>query len=167
MGTVHILLRRFLVIIYQVEPLATARRELDAVLPIQYAETGEDFPLDPYWPLYEALEAKGSLLFVARERPAGVLSMFPLRGRLVGYLVCLIHPHLNAKTARVASIPTYWVEPRAARAGILRGLIRATLAHLQPMGLARVSIDTHARLSAGRLLLGMGFRPAKISYNLG
>ena len=138
-----------------IEPLATARRDIEAILPVQWRETGDvDLVPTPNWQVYEALERAGGFLLVARDA-----------GRFCGYLACAVHPHLNA-SARVATISTYWVEPRLGRVFVLRGLMRAALRHLRDRGVRTVTIDTHAGYSAGRLLEAMGFREAKISYNL-
>lgn len=141
---------------YAIEPLARVRPDIEAILPAQWRETGDRLDLDPNWSLYAQLEQVGGLLvFTARDA-----------GRFVGYLGAITHQHVNARSACVSTVSTYWVEPGPGRVFRLRGLLRAAVRHLRAGGSSRVTIDTHAGLSAGRLLAAMGFRESKISYTL-
>jgi L-amino acid N-acyltransferase YncA len=143
------------VITYAIESLAAARPDIEAILGRQWRETGEQgLDPSPLWMVYEELERRGGFLLVARRD-----------GWFAGYLAAAIHRHINAY-ARVATISTYWVEPCPGRAFVLRGLLRAALAHLATLEVTRVTVDTEAGHSAGRLLAAMGFREAKISYTL-
>jgi hypothetical protein len=147
------------VIRYAIEPLARVRPDIEAILPAQWLETGEsNLDLAPNWSLYAQLEQVGGLLvFTARSGAEGAF---------VGYAAAITHQHVNARTARVSTISTYWVEPGPGRVFRLRGLLRAAMRHLRASGSTSVTVDTHAGLSAGRLLAAMGFREAKISYTL-
>ena len=142
-------------ITYAIEPLAAARPDIEAILERQWRETGEQgLDPSPLWPIYEELERRGGFLLIARRD-----------GWFAGYLAAAIHRHINAH-ARVATISTYWVEPCPGRAFVLRGLLRAALAHLATLEVARVTVDTEAGHSAARLLAAMGFRETKISYTV-
>ena len=142
-------------ITYATEPLAAARPDIEAILGRHWRETGEQgLDPSPLWLVYEELERRGGFLMVARRD-----------GWFAGYLAAAIHRHINAHV-RVATISTYWVEPCAGRALVLRGLLRAALRYLATLDVQRVTVDTEAGHSAGRLLAAMGFRETKISYTV-
>src|SRR5205814_4977280 len=70
-------------------------------------------PPEPNWPVYEAMEKIGALLLLVAyedERP-------------VGYMAAFQYPHMHSRTRQIAVIPTYFVEQRPARAGIIRALL--------------------------------------------
>jgi hypothetical protein len=149
---------------YAVEKLDSAFSALNAMLPAQWAHTGDsDVPLQPNWPLYRALEARNALFVVlAREE-----------GRPVGYMVAFLYPHPNAVSVPIAEIKTYYVERVADAAGNIKGraivlnsMIDFTLAELARREAYKIKAWTHAEHSAGRIWERKGFEIAEIGYTL-
>jgi hypothetical protein len=68
---------------YAIEKLDTAFDDLNAMLPAQWAHTGDnDVPVQPNWVLYRQLEARGAaFLVMARDH-----------GAPVGYMAAFIYP---------------------------------------------------------------------------
>jgi hypothetical protein len=140
---------------YAVEKLDSAFFDLNAMLPAQWAHTGDnDVPLQPNWALYRALEARNALFVViARDE-----------GRPVGYMVAFLYPHPNAVSVPIAEIKTYYVEQ--GRAIVLNSMIDFTLAELARRGAYKIKASTHADHSAGRIWERKGFEIAEIGYTL-
>ncbi len=142
-------------ITYAQEGLVAAMADLQLLLPEQYAHTGDPtLVLNPNWPLYNALEAKGAAaLFIARDL-----------NRPIGYSTALLHPHVNSKDVLVGTISTYYVEERANRGLVMRSLLNTACGWLTTKGAQRVYAETEYQHSAGSLLERMGFTPVKIGY---
>jgi len=74
----------------QIETLADVRDECEDLIAEHWREIAvwQDIPLDPEWPMYEALE-KSQRLFIYTVRTDN--------GKLVGYAVFLLRNHLHYK----------------------------------------------------------------------
>lgn len=142
---------------FAVEPLSSARPDIETMVPRhweQFGDRGVAYNLD--WNLYGALAARGAMLTVmAREFEVPV-----------GYLWAFIYANPNAQDSKVASIPTYFVEQRPARALIMSRMVDFALEKLAGMGVYKVNIDTNAEHSAGRLWELKGFKVSRIGYSL-
>lgn len=142
-------------IVWAIERLETARPAIEFLLPRQWEETGEpQFKVKPNWDFYAGLEAHGALLvIVLREE-----------GRPIGYISAMMHPHVNATGVKMASIATYYVEPRATRAVLLRSLWRACRQAAASHGCVKAVIDSRPDNPANDLLELLGGVPEKIGY---
>jgi len=139
------------------EDIATCRSDIEAIAARQWAETGDGrSPPAPNWNLYYALERKDALIVLIGRQD----------GRLVGYMGIVIHPQLDSVGLRQASISTYWIEPSAARVFRLRKFFSEAISRARVQGVNRVTVDTEAEHSCGRLLERLGFRQRSISYVL-
>ena len=122
----------------------------------EIARHQDSIALDPDWPLYAALAASGTLaVMVARDA-----------GRMVGYAVYFVRPHLHYRGVTWATSDIFWLAPEA-RAGMtgLR-LFRFAEAALRRRG-AVVMHTTHklAHPAAGRLLAHLGHTPIERGYS--
>lgn len=142
---------------FALEPLAMAQLDIERMLPVQWAETGDtEVACKPNWRLYQQLnEHGGAMLVVARQD-----------GVAVGYLAAFIYPHVNAVGELKAEIPTYYVKEGPIRALVLSRMVDFTLEQLSARGVFKVDIETSAEHSAGRLWELKGFKMAKIGYSL-
>jgi hypothetical protein len=140
---------------YAVEKLEDAFLDLSAMLPAQWAHTGDsDVPVMPNWTLYRQLEANNAaFMVIARDE-----------GKPVGYMVALLYPHPNAVTVLVAEIKTYYVEK--GRGIVLNSMIDFTLSELARRGVYKIKAATHADHSAGRIWERKGFEISEIGYTL-
>lgn len=142
---------------YQQEPLAQVIDEIKAFLTVQWAHTGDaDLECAPNWTMYGAMEVRGVLALLTVREDA----------RFIGYLVFVVHPHVNSTLTQIATIATYFVEPRPNRALVLRRLFDQALAKARHIGVRQVKIKTEFHNSCGRLLEAMGFEPEEIGYKL-
>ena len=142
-------------ITYAQETLKHAKRDVESLLPEQWAETGDiGIECEPIWPFYESLEKHNALVLVlARED-----------SRPIGYATGSVYPHPNSRGHLIASIPTWFVEHRPTRALIVRRLLQTSVSYCFEKGARRVSIRTHHEHSAGRLIEAMGGNPLAIEY---
>ncbi len=142
---------------FSLEPLSTARPDIEQMIPAQWLHTGDsEVDLRPNWNFYHQLDQCGAMLLViARED-----------GRPVGYMFAAVYPHPNAIQEIIANISTYYVEARAGRGHILNSMTDYLLDLLALRGAFRVDIETNAEFSAGRLWELKGFKVAKIGYSL-
>lgn len=98
---------------YCVEPLSIARPELEKILPLHWEEIARDrdvIKLDPDWDSYHALEANGQFFMMVCR----------VDGRMVGYHICFIRPHLHYKNSLSAITDIFYILPeyRAGRIGV-------------------------------------------------
>lgn len=102
-----------MIVTYAVERLGDMQPELEALLPLHWREIARDqeiIKLDPDWPAYHALEAAGSFhAVVARSA-----------GRMIGYHISFIRPHLHYRESLSAITDIYFVLPeyRRGRVGV-------------------------------------------------
>ena len=138
------------------ESLKTARPDIEAMIPAQWSETGDqDIECEPSWSLYEALEKAGALIIVmARDET----------GKAAGYLTGTISAHPNSSRYRVVTYPTYFVMPRPNRALVLRSMLSYAVNVALKRGAWKVSVKTEYNHSAGRLLEAMGMAPSSVEY---
>jgi hypothetical protein len=142
---------------FAVEPLVSAQRDIESLLPAQWAHTGDsEVECKPNWSLYRQFNERGACIVVMARHD----------GRAIGYLSAFVYPHPNAIGELVAEIPTYFVAEGPMRALTMSRMVDFTLALLAERGVFKVSIDTSAEHSAGRLWELKGFKVAKIGYSI-
>lgn len=142
---------------FAVEQLDRAIGDVQSLLPEQWMHTG-DVGIDciPNWNFYRQLETAGALsLVMARQH-----------GKPVGYMAVCVYLHPNSITSKVASIQTYFVRDGRDRAFVLNSMIDYVLERLVAAGIFKVTAETSAEFSAGRLWELKGFKVAKIGYSL-
>lgn len=149
-------------ITYRQVKLADTQAIVESFLRDQWAETGEpELFCKPNWGMYHALEKLDRLLLLIAYDDSLLLQSVP-----IGYIAGFLHPHVNAIDNLVATIPTYYVMERTARALILRTLFEQMISVAQSRGAVTVNIKTSWDHPCGRLLEKMGFRPVEIGYKL-
>lgn len=142
---------------FAVEALSAAQPEIEGLLPAQWAHTGDkDIECRPNWMLYHQFAQRDALMVImAREHE-----------HPVGYLAAFLYPHPNSISTLIASIPTYFIAERPARALIMSRMVDFAVEKLAERGVYRVDIETNATHSAGRLWELKGFKIAKIGYTM-
>lgn len=142
---------------FAVEQLDRAMGDVQSLLPEQWAHTGDsDIECLPNWNFYRQMETAGGLFLVMARQ----------HGEAVGYMAVAVYPHPNSITSKVASIPTYFVRDGRDRVFVLNSMIDYVLERLTEAGIFKVTADTSAEFSAGRLWELKGFKVAKIGYSL-
>lgn len=143
-------------ITYTEEPLAHCKPDIEALLPAQWAETGDSaIECAPDWNMYSNLErVKALILIMARDD----------NGRAVGYLAGVVHRHPNSVQHQVASLATYFIEDRPGRPLLVRSLLANGVKVATQRGAWKITIDTEHDHSAARILEAMGFKPKSVKY---
>jgi hypothetical protein len=98
---------------YCTESLSEARPDLEMILPLHWEEIARDkeiIKLDPDWEAYEALDRAGQFFMMFCR----------IDGKMVGYHICFIRPHLHYRKSLSAITDIFYLLPefRAGRTGI-------------------------------------------------
>lgn len=138
-------------ITYQLEKFAETFDEALPLLRAHHAEVGvhrHKVPLAPQVSEYLAYEAADAMsLVTAREE-----------GRLVGYYLCLVKPHLHYGSTLHAFTDLYYIDPAyRARPRVAWRLFDAVEEVLRERGAQRIITTTKLTLDRGRFLEGRGY----------
>jgi hypothetical protein len=145
-------------ITFQVESMTAARPELEVFAPIHWAELGltkDDVPLDMDWTRYALMEEMNLIHMVsARDE-----------GKLIGYQIALITPHLHYKSTLHAMVDLYYVkqEYRTGRTG-LRLFEFAEKAYKE-LGVKKIITGCKTHLNHTRLFEFMGYTHSDQQFN--
>jgi len=118
----------------QIETLADERDECEDLIAEHWREIAvwQDIPLDPEWPMYEALE-KSQRLFIYTVRTDN--------GKLVGYAVFLLRNHLHYKKHIWALNDIVFVHPDYRDGRIGRRLVQFWEQDLKARGVHVVHVN--------------------------
>jgi len=118
----------------QIETLADVRDECEDLIAEHWREIAvwQDIPLDPEWPMYEALE-KSQRLFIYTVRTDN--------GKLVGYAVFLLRNHLHYKKHIWALNDIVFVHPDYRDGRIGRRLVQFWEQDLKARGVHVVHVN--------------------------
>lgn len=142
---------------FAVEQLDRAISDVQSLLPEQWAHTGDaGIECRPNWNFYRQMEQANALFLVMARQES----------EAVGYMAVFVYPHPNSITSKVASIPTYFVRAGRDRAFVLNSMVDYVLERLAGAGIFKVTAETNAEFSAGRLWELKGFKIAKIGYSM-
>jgi len=135
---------------YQVEAFSAVLAEMQPLWHAHWQEVAmnqDTIPLNPDLDAYRALEA------------AGVLHVLTVRdqGRVVGYHVAVIRPHLHYQQSLSAMTDLYYLHPdyRKGRAGVR--LFQAFEASCKALGVEKLFTGTKLHLDLGRLFERLGW----------
>lgn len=144
-------------IIFAVEPWATAQHDFPPLFVQHYAEIAEDkaaIPLDPDWDKYERLANAGVLKIITARKD----------GELVGYAFLLIDTHLHYRSTKFAAFDIYWLHPscRGGRTAVrffrfIEGVIKAE-------GVVKAVCGCKIAHNHSRLFAWLGWRSAEIQF---
>lgn len=140
---------------YAVETLAIARAEMEALFPLHWAEVARDrdtIILDPDWASYYQMEAYGQFfLMVCR-----------VDGRMAGYHICFVRPHLHYRKSLSAITDIFFIHPdyRAGRIGVQ--LFKESEKALKARGVQKIFLGCKISKDLTPLFERMGY--TKIEY---
>lgn len=136
----------------QVESFIGARKELERLFPIHWKELAlnqDKIPLDVDWPKYAQLERAGILLFVTLRQ----------NGRLVGYYMGFLMPHIHYKSTVTLGMDVYWTHPDI-RGGIAgRRLLRKVEEEAKARGVKKLFAVSKNHKDSSRLFAALGYEP--------
>lgn len=138
-------------ITYQLERFADAFDEALPLLKAHHEEVGvhrHHVPMNPQIDEYLSYEAADGLsLVTVREQ-----------GRLVGYFLCLVKPHLHYASTLHAFTDLYYIDPvYRSRPRVAWRLFDYTEQVLRERGAQRIITTTKLTLDRGRFLEGRGY----------
>jgi hypothetical protein len=135
---------------YQEDDWLANLDDLKEIIKDHYDELSvtKDFPLDPAWDSYEQLLKNGGLKFITCKDD----------GKLVGYIIYFIAPHLHYKTCLTAFEDIYYLkkEYRKGRTGIRMFQFADKL--LKNQGIHRVIYNTKVHSDNSSLFEYLGYK---------
>ncbi len=137
-------------ITYQLEPWSTIQPEIEGLIDLHWQEVAlfqKEIPLNVMWDSYAAMEKAGSMHCMAvREL-----------GRLVGYYIGFVKPHLHYADSLTFFTDVYFLLPeyRKGTAGIK--LIKEMEQTLKKRGVQRMIVSTKIHLDMSKILGRLGF----------
>jgi len=146
------------VITYQLEPWATYFRDCQALWPEHYDEIAvqkDRMAMRPDVATYEALEAAGRLQIVTVRDD----------GRMVGYLLSVIRPHLHYADVLCGFEDAYFLAKSHRRGMTGVKLIREAVRHMQGVGVRKAFFMTKVALNMGPIFERLGFTATDIVYS--
>jgi len=139
---------------YCVEPLSTARPELEELLPAHWQEIARDrenpkFHLKPDWNSYHSLEAAGQFFMMVCR----------VDGRMVGYLIGFVSPQLHYVDSLAFRADIYFVLPEFRKGRIGIELFRQAEQTLRRRGVDKIYLGTKCRedLDRSKLFERLGY----------
>lgn len=142
----------------QVESFTACRGELERLFPLHWKELALDqdkIPLDVDWPRYAQLERAGILLFVTLRHG----------GRLVGYYMGFLMPHIHYKSTVTLGMDVYWTHPdiRGGLAG--RTLLREVEEEAKARGAHKMFAVSKNHKDSSRLFKALGYNPIETVHS--
>jgi len=145
-------------ITFHLESFEERLAELQALLPLHYAELAlnqDKVPLEPQYNVYIERERRGELIFVvAREE-----------GAMIGYFIGFIAPGLHYKTCLTCTMDIFYVHPdkRTGTAGLK--LFRFVEVELKRRGVQRWFMGSKVQADASALFERVGASKVEVYYS--
>jgi GNAT superfamily N-acetyltransferase len=144
-------------VVFAIERASALWTEIGPLLQAHFDEIAHDrtLKLEPYHLAYMQFEAAGSLrCYTAR-----------VEGKLVGYLVVVIAPHMHYVSLLQATQDVIYVDPEHRKSGTGLGLLRFAERHLEQDGVDVISQHVKiAHPTLGKVLEHMGYEPVDTIY---
>lgn len=145
-------------IVAHIESFKENLPELKPILPLHWAELAlnkDKVPLDPNYDLYCALEDAGQVIF----------SVLRDNGKMIGYFIGFINPHLHYQTCLTCTMDIFYVHPdhRGSNAGVK--LFTFVENHLKMRGVDRWFVGSKNHKSTEWLFKKLGFEPVEAYYS--
>lgn len=146
-------------ITYTLEPWATYYRDCQELWPEHYDEIAvqkDRMPMRPDVAAYEAMDRAGMLqIVVARDD-----------GRMVGYVVSIIRPHLHYADVLSGYEDAYFLTKSHRKGMIGIKLIREAIRHMQARGVRKCWFSTKLAHDMGRIFERLGFSRTDVTYSM-
>lgn len=144
-------------ITYQTEHWDAVLPELKPHFPNHWQEIALDhgvIELKPRWDIYHYLAVNGCL-HVATVREAG---------RIVGYHISFVHPHMHYADSLTAQSDVFWLHPSLRKGRVGLRLFQFVESELKARGVQKVYTGCKAHFDLGRLFEYLGYRKTEIIY---
>lgn len=136
---------------YNIESIADIEHEVQPLLELhweQIALNKNKIKLNPDWEQYKKLNDAGLLYFYSARND----------GKLVGYFVAFVTPHLHYSDHKFATTDIIFIHPDYRKGSAGSRLIKYAEKHLQSIGCSTILINTKIHAPFDKLLL-------KLQYN--
>lgn len=144
-------------ITYQVEQWHDCLPEMEALWPLHWQEVAADkdvIPLEPNYEMYNMLVQTGQLhLLTARSD-----------GKLIGYHVTIVRPHLHYKSSLSAFTDMYFIHPDFRKGMVGVNIFRAAEKSLKQRGVQKMFTGTKLSLDMGRIFERLGWKETERLY---
>lgn len=160
---VHLIFDVWRGLTFEEERFSSLRDEGAALFEAHYREASADLsvPLEVDWAMFERLEDAGMEVCIAARD----------RGRLIGYAVYILHPHLHYRGLSVAEVDVFFLNPADRRGSTGMRLFRAAERVLALRGVQEIwnRVKLHVKPGRGRSDLGplfrrLGYRAVETTY---
>lgn len=145
-------------ITYALEPWARYYRDCQTLWLEHYDEIAvqkDRMPMRPDVAAYQGLEAMGALqILVARDD-----------GRMVGYVVSIIRPHMHYADVQCGFEDAYFLTKSHRRGMIGVRLISQAVRHMRAVGCKKAFFTTKLALDMGRIFEHLGFAQTDAIYS--
>lgn len=144
--------------VFQQEFFYNCMPELAPLFLAEWEEIIKDYPteqeLSPAWDKYVQMEMMGTMvLFTARSE-----------GKLIGYVISIIHPHLHFSQTLYAFIDAFYVTPDQRIDEIPEGLLSENTAFLAQQGVKRENISLPASAWQIRLMKKLNYDRVECTF---
>lgn len=145
-------------VIYAVERWADYAKDAEALWPAHYAELALDqdkIKLGVDYERYEKADAEGhGMIVTARDD-----------GKLVGYFIAMLLPHLHYKDAGKMAYPdVYYVLPEYRTAGVGAKLLLALEMACKAIGVTKIYMTCKLHQDHSKLFELLGYKPTDIVF---
>ena len=144
-------------ITYQVEDWHQCLPEMEAMWPLHWEEVAGDkdvIKLEPHYKMYDDIYRSGQMHVVTAR----------CDGKLIGYHVSIVRPHLHYKSSLSSYTDLYFIHPdyRKGMTGV--NLFRFTEKSLKQRGVQKMFTGTKLSLDMGRIFERLGWRETERLY---
>jgi L-amino acid N-acyltransferase YncA len=142
---------------FVVEDWLEVKDEMSALWPAHWKEVALDhdaIPLDPDLELYDHLAESGMLhVLVARDE-----------GRIIGYHLSIVKPHLHYRTSLHAQTDVYYIDPAYRKGMTGVRLFKEAERTLVARGVKKMITGTKMSLDMGKIFERLGWRETERTY---
>lgn len=142
---------------FAVEPWLEVKDEMSALWPRHWSEVALDheaIPLDPDLVLYDYMATAGILhCVIAREA-----------GRIIGYHLSIVKPHLHYRSSLHAHTDVYYIEPEHRKGMTGVRLFKEAEKSLVARGVKKMITGTKLSLDMSRIFEWLGWRETERTY---
>lgn len=146
-----------MIVTFHVESMRGIHHEMEPLLRAHWEEIALDHhevPLDPDWARYFELDDKGALSVVTAR----------CEGKLVGYHIAMITPHLHYRGTLHGITDVYYLAPEHRRGFTGIRMFKAVNDEMKRRGVVKLVTATKMHHDMGRIFERLGYRATERTY---
>lgn len=144
-------------ITYQREEWHACLEEMEALWPLHWEEVAGDkdvIKLEPNYAMYDSLVSTGQLHLITARAD----------GKLIGYHVSIVRPHLHYVNSLSAFTDMYFIHPDFRKGMVGVNIFRAAEKSLKQRGVQKMFTGTKLSLDMGRIFERLGWKETERLY---